>query len=573
MIRLGSFRRPNRARLIGAVVVLALGTCLGACEQAQSDRVSTSEDLSNATVALTDGSKISKDHEKDFPVERIEEVDTPSQSSPDSPPARSNLVESKEHGRAESVANDAIDEVPKAKNESPNKSLKNTRVCRVYYTDTNQSFSVDAGDTLHIPFSTVEQTSLDFAALALTPSAYTLGTKGVLLMKKEQEWVVTLGEEVSLNLGHVPGHATSATLAIGLEQKTMCEIVDGRIEALIPSFDKTLEKYKLRMNEWASSENGFNYYYLGPYLEGLISMSEATGDIGYLTLALSMSMMIINSGKDLNGDGYLDFRVEGKGLDKPDVALYEWRGFRPLARLARLLHGVTWLDEHQLKDADTLSDFVRTNIVEKWSKNFSKAKGIDFFEDDQLIHRASHMGDILVDVVALDDGGPFQDSLKTLGLAVKNQIRRSTRQTGAVEWNILYGNSGGILRRYNTLRGVADTSHASGVVSFVVSDAMLTQEVFNRQDLQRLANTLKTVIWNGDLNKPAFADYVDGGTNKQKPNTYGARNLSDGWVKLGVMDPEVQKLMARTQEVGIQRPNQLQFIGNLARNYRYATWQ
>ena len=120
---------------------------------------------------------------------------------------------------------------------------------------------------------------------------------------------------------------------------------------------------------------------------------------------------------------------------------------------------------------------------------------------------------------------------------------------------------------------MSDTSHASGVVSFVVADAVLTRSVFDDESVWRFARELTDVIWNGEFDDPAFADFVDGGVWRKDPGSLGARNLSDGWVKLGLIDPQVQALMMAVQKRGVQKDKELQLIGNLARNFALAHWQ
>lgn len=77
-----------------------------------------------------------------------------------------------------------------------------------------------------------------------------------------------------------------------------------------------------------------------------------------------------------------------------------------------------------------------------------------------------------------------------------------------------------------------DTGHGSLDIGFVV-DAVRDGIVFDENDLNRFANTLLKVMWNGSLTEPTVGGYV----NTDKP-TRQSVNLQD-WVRLSRIEPEV----------------------------------
>jgi hypothetical protein len=91
---------------------------------------------------------------------------------------------------------------------------------------------------------------------------------------------------------------------------------------------------------------------------------------------------------------------------------------------------------------------------------------------------------------------------------------------------------------------VYDTSHSGDIVDFMV-EAYRAGFVFDKTDIQRLANTVKRNLWNGSLSAPQFQDYVDGGNHKSKwsKGGYGQPGRNQvGWVKLAQFDKELQEI-------------------------------
>ena len=69
--------------------------------------------------------------------------------------------------------------------------------------------------------------------------------------------------------------------------------------------------------------------------------------------------------------------------------------------------------------------------------------------------------------------------------------------------------------------------------------------VFDKTDIQRLANTVKRNLWYGSLSAPQFQDYVDGGnhTSKWSKGGYGQPGRNQGgWVKLAQFDEDLREI-------------------------------
>ena len=73
---------------------------------------------------------------------------------------------------------------------------------------------------------------------------------------------------------------------------------------------------------------------------------------------------------------------------------------------------------------------------------------------------------------------------------------------------------------------------------------------FQLTDIQAMALTLTTIIWNGDASNPEFANYIDGGNS-----AYGVHppwengNVYFGWNRLGMWDPMTAYAIALTDQL------------------------
>ncbi|MEL7447577.1 MAG: hypothetical protein AAFN78_00115 [Pseudomonadota bacterium] len=446
--------------------------------------------------------------------------------------------------------------------------------CQLVYVDVDKSYSVSSGDGIQVAPGTPRLKRAQLGQLVPGRESDSLGTDFAIERNARAGWRLVLGTKPQLTIGYgVAGSPAGRSELLLAPGGPVCSLRDSRIDELATVFDQMLQKRGKRLAEMSSGGNGFELYNLSGDFEGLLSMFEATGNTKYLQRAVQLSLNIVRSGKDLNGDGYVSFEVKGKGAKGIDLALYEWRGMRPVARTARLVSQDKALAARYEKQYREIEAFLLKQVYEKWSEGKSKSPRLPHFETDGLIHRSSHMGDILVDLTLMTGRSDIEASLALVAKRVEKQLRASKRHPGAVEWNILYKNDKEIIRNYERPLGVSDTSHASGTVSFIAADAALTRSVFGRPVVESLSFTLSDVIYAPRDGAVHYTDFVDGATSETQPDTMGLRNLSDGWVKLGMFDANVQRLMMTVHEQDLQASKKLQLAGNLARNFAQARWQ
>lgn len=464
----------------------------------------------------------------------------------------------------------------------PPSVTKRVSITAAYFKDMDTSFSVTKGDTIQLVASAPDEIPADpsISGLSLSNKDDSLG-RGASIERTSTGISLILGDDPRLKIGGIFGASDKFGFSpSGISAGTnTVDIQDERITTIAAAFDAEYRSKKTTISDWASLGEGFNYYYLSNYLEGLISIFEATGNETYLQDLMQYADEMLADAKDLNGDGYLDYHTyyESDGkiiLNKPDVQLYDWRGFRPIARLMRVLGADSSLKAKYATSYQRYSDFVRKHLVEKWSDKYSnKVLALPmYYEKEGLIHRVAHMGDILVDFYLADSSLMGLEGLSSVASGVKAQLR--TGKNDSYEWNILYKDNAAIIRDYSSISGVSDVSHASGTVSFIVAEAVQTQLVFNASDLDKLVNTLLLIIRDETATDTQkwLRDFVDGGVSTVKPYSYGLVNLADGWIKLGVYNSDVQRLMDLLFSKGKTGSYRLQYLGNLAKNYQYARW-
>jgi len=133
----------------------------------------------------------------------------------------------------------------------------------------------------------------------------------------------------------------------------------------------------------------------------------------------------------------------------------------------------------------------------------------------------------------------------------------------------------------DNLDGSPDTSHANREPMMVV--AMYESGVeFTLPDLQAMASTLTSLIWNQSETSPMFTNYINGGNPTfMSLNPWENGNMYLGWNMLGKYSPQVQRVLALSDQV-IRTQNALnaslstngtsygrvELSGTLARNVR-----
>lgn len=468
-------------------------------------------------------------------------------------------------------------------------------------------YALDSDDFIEITFAVAPKTlSLTDISLTVAGDSFGDGVEENTNDYVRFDWPysdnqrvarIYLGRNVHLKLG---GHANATRTTPGspsgvkIRGVGVKDLSDRRTRLLQLAFDRYYRNYQSTVQKRAQSADAcLDNYYLSYDLEGLLSMYEATRATQYLEQAMHFADTMLGSAIDRDNDGYMDFAGTTHTLNnnRPqfNIALCDWKAGRPIARLARLMdENSVFAGRYPGKRAQYRS-IVDKHLVQKWSNtlnhNASKMffpESVNFVESDDLIHRVSHYGDIVVDAWAATRQPAFETLLDSIVTRVCADLQDSDRHPGAIEWDIFMRpehSKRDIVRLYGRpYDGISDTSHANGTVAFLVAAVLRADKKCRGRDvLADLALTFRTVITNPPNPRKdvgyRFADFVDGGVlaDGQPPFSVG-RFIEDGWLKLGEVDPEVQAIAQAFFDEG--RPvHRLQYLGNLARNYSLAKWQ
>jgi hypothetical protein len=85
-----------------------------------------------------------------------------------------------------------------------------------------------------------------------------------------------------------------------------------------------------------------------------------------------------------------------------------------------------------------------------------------------------------------------------------------------------------------------DTAHASEAMLMIL--AYEAGIVFSLGDVQRMANTLSDIIWNGSISNPMFSNYIDGSNLQYRTRTQPGENglVYSAWALTGKYSVNVQ---------------------------------
>jgi hypothetical protein len=155
----------------------------------------------------------------------------------------------------------------------------------------------------------------------------------------------------------------------------------------------------------------------------------------------------------------------------------------------------------------------------------------------------SHLGQIAVFLYAATQKVPtthtpiYLDIATRIGTAFKRKLQ--TQKEGWIWDNGTAHAEGG----KNTER-VPDTSHANDEVRFVVF-AYEAGIVFSLNDVEKFGKTLTDRIWNGSIDNPMFANYINGANatyRGRKAGAYGG--VYHGWALLGKYSAKAQTALS-----------------------------
>lgn len=333
-----------------------------------------------------------------------------------------------------------------------------------------------------------------------------------------------------------------------------------------------VQQYLRQIEAEARSGSAQTYYNTSYYLNGMISAVEATNNADELAKLIALIDTMIVAAKDLNGDGKLEWGSDNPAIAPLDVNKRPWQlnTFQPAIPIARtaayLLNNSAFRKKYEAKALQYV-DYIDNNILKYW---FDKDHGVysaprgkswtfkagripwaDKSEggaggDEAWSDKASLVGAMAAAMYAATKDPFHREIAERIGRSFKARLK--VAGTGWVwdadlpmsYWTRRFGYG-------SDYEPAHDTSHCNRepMMMVLMYEAGL---VFSRDDLQRLADTLLETIWNGSLDNPMFANYING-SNKPYIGTKeagGVGNVYAGWCLLGRYSPRLQLVLRTT---------------------------
>lgn len=355
------------------------------------------------------------------------------------------------------------------------------------------------------------------------------------------------------------------------------------------AFEYELVMKSEELDKEARSGSSHVYYFTSYYLNGVLSAYEATADERVLRRAVGLMDAMLASARDFEEDGKV-YRVWGpfgvtalSAVPRPHMH-YTLQAAIPFARAAALIRADTRLGRLYGERADRYARFVDGAIFGYYYGQQLKGR-LSWLDPDEhpLWNEDASALALSAAFLCRAQGRARHCALaRELGAAFKAKLQ--PYKTGWVWDNqaIPIGSDtdddpGSV----GNQAGVPDSSHANRE-AFLMLTLHEMGLVFTRADLERMAATLTDLMWNGSLDDPAFANYVNG--NDEPYRVYDQPGLNGcvyhGWALMGAYSPRAQEaLLAALEAILRGKANAtvvrnktgyggtLALAGNLLRNY------
>ena len=289
-----------------------------------------------------------------------------------------------------------------------------------------------------------------------------------------------------------------------------------------------------------SLSKGMNqeYYFLSYYIDGLVSIWQATEDNKYLDEVL---LLINNTLADVKAFktgvfvGYEGWPTNNKY--NWGHALWDSYYWRNVVTLMRVMH--EWEDEitkvKYKEDFDTLLKFTKKNIWDRYNTNQK-----DFVYRVNT-HMASHWARIGMEMFLITGENKYKTIFNNISFGtmigkpakanIRNQFFKNLKQANGIAWYMDFDNSNGVIQ---------DTEHAGAVVSFIIN-AYENGMYWTENDITALLYTAKNVVWTEDQvdDRIWSTEFVDGS------GKIVSHRFKNEWMKLGRFDRDFQDKIKR----------------------------
>jgi len=288
--------------------------------------------------------------------------------------------------------------------------------------------------------------------------------------------------------------------------------------------------YYGKMYRNAESGNAMRFLEMGYFVNAINEYYYRTNDKQYFVHNAELIEKLKSSSEklDVGNKWIVNFSRKSdtnyEMLNK-EFILYEGYLFRYLAQYIYITDQIGQLNFENLK-------FVKENF-DKWA-NRNEAKYGDMGEMYGLrLHMGSHWATVALYLYMISKESKYKDFYDSFNSELKRALKVNTVKGNACYiWDSTYPiRFNALLKQKNRKYSVVkqDVSHGNHIVQFILDSYRCKQGGWTREDIDRLCNTLKFIIW---VNPKVPTDNVDGSVNNAKLLHKTGWKQTDGWMKL-----------------------------------------
>ena len=305
------------------------------------------------------------------------------------------------------------------------------------------------------------------------------------------------------------------------EQATVTITINEEVTYWKNKFDGGWSYYAAEISRFSQSANkNQEYYYYAYYIDGIISMWQATGDNAYLDTVIGLIDETINDAVPM-GNGYLGW----PSAAGEQVSLWDSFYWRFVASLTRIMHQSPNLRSNQNYQAayERFLNFSEKNIWERYEGLASNIYRVN-------THMASHWARIGMELYIITGKQKYKDVFDNISFGtmvgepsnLRNQLKSNPNVPSAYTWSSSWNGS-----------STQDTSHAGAIISFW-SAAYENEMYWNRTDIDALIATFTKVVCPGGFRQAK--EYVNGTGGNNTDN-----NWTHEWLVLRKVQPRNPK--------------------------------
>lgn len=286
------------------------------------------------------------------------------------------------------------------------------------------------------------------------------------------------------------------------------------------------------------SGSSYDFMHLSYCVDALAKMYKLTGDSRFFNDEKAIIDNVLKSAIETKDHykGWIASQPLHPSTLGKEVFLFEGYLFRYILEFLNILKKDKWSEdsvENEKWFSETVA-FIENNVWRKWTARSVKSKGnpIEMFLYNRT-DQSSLWAMIALELDKVSSDILIKQQAKLLYLTFDNKmhmnIRVSTIDSSAVVWNSTWDH-----RSDSTV--IQDVAHGNQVVAYIIAAIELGNKNWNESDCIKICNTVKKIL----LKKQGYTFY-DNMDRTPLPEREGSGNfISDGWVKLGRCDRELQ---------------------------------